>query len=67
MKRTLVNTSCEANLNSKEKIKGDGQASSHPVTVQGAEDLKDKTESDEAPKTLKNTKGFEHDLVNANS
>jgi len=32
-RHTLVITSCEASSNSKEKIKEDGQVSSHPITV----------------------------------
>jgi len=42
-RRTLVTTSCEANSNSKEKIKVDGQASSRSITVQEADNLKAET------------------------
>ena len=63
-RRTLVITICEASSNSKEKIKGDKQASSHPITVQEADDLEDETESTEASKTSENGEGFQDGPVN---
>jgi len=55
---TLVITNCEASWNSKEKIKGDGQASLHPVTIQETNDLDDDTKLVEALETSENTEGF---------
>jgi len=53
-RRTLVITNCEANSNSEEKIKGDGQASFYPVTIREDDNLGDDTESAKVPKTSKN-------------
>jgi len=57
-RRTLVITSCEARSNSKEKVKKDGQPSSHPITVREADDLEAESGSAEAPETLENAEGF---------
>jgi len=43
-RHTLLITNCEANLNSKEKIKRGGQASFHPITIRDANNLEDDTE-----------------------
>jgi len=66
-RRTLVIINCEAGLNSKEKIKGDGQASFHPIIVQEANYLEGNNESAEAPETSKNADGFQHDPANGKS
>jgi len=47
-KRTLAITNCDARSNSKDKIKGDGQASFHPVTIREVDNLEDETESAKA-------------------
>jgi len=52
-RRTRVITSYEAGSKSTEKIKEDGQASSHYTTVRDADSLEDETESAEATETLK--------------
>jgi len=57
---TLVITSYETSSNSKAKIKDEEQASSHPIAVREADDLKVKTGSTEAPETLKNVGCFQH-------
>jgi len=57
---TLVITSYETSSNSKGKIKDEEQASSHPIAVREADDLKVKTGSTEAPETLKNVGCFQH-------
>jgi len=63
-KRTLIITNSEASSNSKGKIKGDGQASSHPVIVWDANDLMDDIESTEVLETSKNVEDFQHRLAN---
>jgi len=45
-------------------IKGDGQASYHPVTIQEADDLEDETKLVEAPETSENGEGFQHGPTN---
>jgi len=66
-RHTLVITNCEGSSNSREKIKGDGQASSHRAIVQEANDLEEETRSVEAPKTSKNVEGFQHGPANDKS
>jgi len=63
-KRTLVITSYKTSLNSKGKIKDEKQASSHPVTVQEADDLKVKTRSTEARETSENVGDFQYGPAN---
>ena len=63
-RHTLVFTSYKTSLNSKSKIKDKEQASSHPVTVWEADDLKAKTGSTEAPETLENIGDFQDVLAN---
>ena len=53
---TPVITSYEASSNSKEKIKENGQASSHPITVRDANDLKAETGTAKALETSENNK-----------
>ena len=57
-RRTLVITNCEANSNSEEKIKGDGQASFYPVTIREDDNLEDDIQSAEAPETTENAEDF---------
>ena len=59
-RHTLVITSYEASLNSKEKINEDGQASSHLVTVREADDLKTETGSVKALEASENAKDFQN-------
>jgi len=61
---TLIITGCEASSNSKDKIKGDGQASSHLVTIWEADDLEEETELAEELETSKNGEGFYHGPAN---
>jgi len=61
---TLVITSWEASSNSREKIKRDGQASSHPISLSKVDDLEAKTRLAEAPETSKNAKDFQHGQAN---
>jgi len=48
---TIIITSYEASSNAKEKIKGDGQASSHSITFPEADGVDVETGLGEAPKT----------------
>ena len=63
-RRTLVITSCEASSNSKENNKEDGQASSHPITVQKANDLEAETGLTKLLKTLEDAEDFQHGPTN---
>jgi len=60
----LSNHSYEASSQSWQKIKGNGQASSHSIIVRGADDFEDKTKSAEALETSENGEGFQHGPVN---
>ena len=58
-RRTLVITSYETSSNSNGKIKDEEQPSSHPITIQEADDLEDDTKSVEVPNTSKKCRGLE--------
>jgi len=62
-RRTLVITSYETSSNSKDKIKDEEQPSSHPATVQEANDLKAETESTKALEIPENVGDFQHGLA----
>ena len=62
-RRTLVITNYEASSNSKEKIKGNGQAPFHVVTIREANDMEDETESTKVLETSKNAEGFQHGVA----
>ena len=49
---TLVITSCDANLNSKDEIKDEDQDSSNHITIWEADDLEIEVEPADVPKTL---------------
>ena len=49
---TLVITSYEAHLNSKDEIKDDDQVSFNHITIREADDLETEVEPAKAPKTL---------------
>ena len=66
-RRALVITNYETSLNSKGKIKDEEQASSHPTTIQEADDLKAKTGSTEASETSENVGDFQHSPANGKS
>ena len=55
---TLVITSYETSSNSKEQIKEDGKASSHPITIWVANDLEVEVKLAEVPETSENTESF---------
>jgi len=59
---TLVITNCEASSNSKEKIKEDDQASSHPVI--NREDLQADNEPTKAREISENVEGFQYGPTN---
>jgi len=59
-RHTLVVTNNVASSNSKEQIKGDGQASSHRITVQEGDYLENEIESAQALETSENGEGFQH-------
>ena len=62
-RHTLVITSYKTNSNSKGKIKDEQQASSHPITVREANDLKAKTGLAEVQETPENVGDFQHGLA----
>jgi len=55
---------CKGSSNSKEKMKGDGQASFHCVTIGNVDNLKDGIELPQASESSQNTEGFEHGSAN---
>jgi len=63
-RQNLVITNCEVSSTSKEKIKGNGQASFNLVTILEVDDLEDDTESAKASKTSGNAEGFQHGPAN---
>jgi len=60
-RRTLVITSYETSSNSKGKIKGEEQPSSHPITIRDVDNLKDALSLPKTLNTSENVEDFQHD------